>query len=95
MSLMIFLLSMMVVGGRGSTWGPLLGCAALMMADNVFQAFGAWRTGGLATVTLLFVLFFPGGLAGALKSLVDRIVPARRSTLSLATNASKTDGGAA
>lgn len=68
MNLLIFLLSMMVVGGRGSVWGPLLGAAALMAADNVFQAFGAWRTGGLALVTLLFILFFPRGLAGGLEA---------------------------
>lgn len=69
MNLLIFLLSMMVVGGRGSVWGPLLGGAALMFADNVFQAFGAWRTGGLALVTLLFILFFPRGLAGGLETI--------------------------
>ncbi len=78
MSLLIFLLSMMVVGGRGSIWGPILGSAALMLADNVFQAFGAWRTGGLALVTLLFVLFFPGGLAGGLKTLRDRVTGRRK-----------------
>jgi branched-chain amino acid transport system permease protein len=77
MSLLIFLLSMMVVGGRGTIWGPLLGSAALMLTDNVFQTFGAWRTGGLAAVTLLFVIFFPGGLASGLRA-VKTFVSASR-----------------
>ena len=68
-NLMIFLLSMMVVGGRGTVWGPLIGAAALMYADSIFQSFGAWRTGGLAAVTLLFILLWPSGIAGALKRL--------------------------
>lgn len=76
MNLLIFLLSMMVVGGRGSVWGPLLGGATLMFADNVFQAFGAWRTGGLALVTLLFVIFYPGGLSAGL-SQIFRAVTSR------------------
>lgn len=69
MNLLIFMLSMLVVGGRGSVWGPLLGGAALMFADSIFQAYGAWRTGGLALVTLLFILFFPSGLAGGLAAI--------------------------
>lgn len=67
--LLVFLLSMMVVGGRGSTWGPILGTGALMVADNVFQAYGAWRTGGLALITIIFIVAYPRGLAGALQSL--------------------------
>lgn len=76
MNLLIFLLSMMVVGGRGSVWGPLLGTGSLMMADSILQTFGEWRTGGLALVTLLFVIFYPGGLANGLGHVV-RIITSR------------------
>lgn len=72
MNLLIFLLSMMVVGGRGSTWGPILGCAALMAADGYLQTLGAWRTGGLALVTLVFIIFYPGGIADALGQLLAK-----------------------
>ena len=67
--LLAFLLSMMIVGGRGSTWGPVIGSAALMIADYYFQSMGGWRTGALSAITILFVVMYPGGLAGALKSL--------------------------
>ena len=79
--LLIFLLSMMIVGGRGSTWGPVLGTAALMVADNIFQAYGAWRTGGLAAITITFIVLYPKGLAGAVDALWRAIATfARRHT---------------
>jgi branched-chain amino acid transport system permease protein len=89
MSLLIFLLSMMVVGGRGTIWGPLLGSAALMLADNVFQTFGSWRTGGLALVTLLFVIFFPGGLASGLKAVKTYVIAHRSRKRVLGATAEK------
>ena len=36
-SLLLFLLSMIVVGGIGSIWGPLLGAALLMLADEALK----------------------------------------------------------
>lgn len=71
--LLIFILSMMVVGGRGSTWGPILGTAALMIVDYLFQAYGAWRTGGLAIITIFFIVVYPQGLAGATTELFSRL----------------------
>jgi len=70
-NLLIFLLSMMIVGGRGTVWGPVIGGAALMYADSVLQSLGGWRTGGLALVTILFIVFYPGGIAGALGNLLS------------------------
>lgn len=72
-NLLIFLLSMMVVGGRGTVWGPVIGGALLMYADSVLQSLGGWRTGGLALVTILFILFYPGGIAGALGALFGQM----------------------
>jgi branched-chain amino acid transport system permease protein len=70
LDLLVFLLSMIIVGGRGSTWGPLLGGAALMAADSQFQSMGGWRTGALAAITIAFVVIYPRGLAGAIADLV-------------------------
>ncbi|MEQ9259523.1 MAG: branched-chain amino acid ABC transporter permease [Roseovarius sp.] len=72
-NLLIFLLSMMIVGGRGTVWGPVIGGAVLMYADSVLQSLGGWRTGGLALVTILFILFYPGGIAGAVGSLFGHL----------------------
>lgn len=71
--LLAFLLSMMIVGGRGSTWGPIIGSAALMIADYNFQSMGGWRTGALAAITILFIVLYPRGLAGALSSFISLV----------------------
>jgi branched-chain amino acid transport system permease protein len=74
MDLLIFLLSIMIVGGRGSTWGPLIGAVALMFADSIFQSYGAWRTAGLALITILFILLYPKGLGGLVENLGAKLV---------------------
>jgi len=68
-ALLLFVLSMMVVGGRGTKWGPLLGAAALMLADIILRDFPGIRVGGLSLIIILFMIFLPRGLAG----LVDDI----------------------
>lgn len=72
MDLLVFILSMMVVGGRGTVLGPLIGAAVLMWADSLLQSYGAWRTGGLGLVTLLFVVFLPTGIVGTVQKLWPR-----------------------
>ena len=64
LTLLLFLLSMMVVGGRGTKWGPILGAGALMLADTVLRDFGLIRVAGLSLIILLVMIFLPRGLVG-------------------------------
>jgi branched-chain amino acid transport system permease protein len=66
-TLLLFLLSMIVVGGIGSTWGPLIGAAVLMLADEGFKEFQDWRALGMGLILPVFVILLPGGLARLLK----------------------------
>jgi branched-chain amino acid transport system permease protein len=66
-TLLLFLLSMIVVGGMGSTWGPLIGAAALMLADEGLKEFQAWRALGMGLVLPICVILLPGGVVGAFK----------------------------
>lgn len=61
---LLFLLSMIVVGGMGTVWGPLLGAALLMFADEGMREVGDWRDIGLGVVLVAFVILLPRGLAG-------------------------------
>lgn len=61
---LLFLLSMLVVGGLGTIWGPLLGAALLMLADEAAREVGDWRDIGLGLVLATFVILLPRGLAG-------------------------------
>lgn len=62
--LLLFLLSMMVVGGKGTRWGPILGAGALMLADTLLREFSEIRNFGLALIIILAILFLPRGLVG-------------------------------
>jgi branched-chain amino acid transport system permease protein len=63
-SMLLFLLAMIVVGGMGTVWGPLLGAALLMVADEGLREFGTLREIGLGLLLAIFVIFLPRGLAG-------------------------------
>ena len=63
-AMLLFLLSMIVVGGMGTIWGPLLGAAVLMLADEGMRELGDWRDIGLGLVLAGFVILLPRGLAG-------------------------------
>lgn len=63
-SLLLFLIAMIVVGGMGSIWGPLLGAALLMLADESMKEFSDYRNIGLGLLITLFVIAWPRGLAG-------------------------------
>lgn len=76
--LLLFLLSMIVIGGLGTIWGPLLGAALLMLADEASKEFEQYRNFGLGVLLAVFVLLLPQGLVGAFESLARRL--ARRSS---------------
>ncbi|MAV83132.1 MAG: inner-membrane translocator [Pelagibacteraceae bacterium] len=69
LSLLLFLLSMIVVGGRGTNWGPLIGAAALMLADTVLRDFGELRVAGLSLIILLAMIFLPNGIVGLISNI--------------------------
>jgi branched-chain amino acid transport system permease protein len=66
-SMLLFLLAMIVVGGMGTVWGPLLGAALLMAADEGLREFGTLREIGLGLVLAVFVILLPRGLAGLVR----------------------------
>lgn len=67
LAMLLFLLSMIVVGGIGTVWGPLLGAAILMLADEGMREFGDWRDIGLGLILTVFVILLPRGLAGLMR----------------------------
>ena len=72
-SLLLFLLAMMVIGGLGQTWGPLLGAAALMLADEALKDYPDYRAMGVGAALVIFVLLWPRGIAGGISAFVQRI----------------------
>jgi branched-chain amino acid transport system permease protein len=72
-SLLLFLMAMAVVGGVGRFWGPVLGAALLMLADEFLREVGTYRTLGLGLVLLVFVVVLPDGLLGLFEKLRGRL----------------------
>ena len=73
LSQLLLLLSMMVVGGLGRIWGPVLGALLLMLADEGVRELGDWRDIGLGIILMLFVVLLRRGLAGAAEDLWRRL----------------------
>lgn len=66
-SLLLFLIAMIVIGGLGSIWGPLLGAAVLMLADEGMRELSDYRNIGLGLLLAVFVIVWPNGLNGWLQ----------------------------
>ena len=66
---LLFLLSMMVVGGRGTIWGPGVGTIVLALIDEGFRDLAAWRNTAYAAVLSIILLTLPEGLMGGFASL--------------------------
>lgn len=73
LSTLMFVLSMIIVGGLKSTWGPVFGAAVMMILVEVGKSMGDVRNTLVGLVLVIFVLLLPKGLAGAWAVLVDRL----------------------
>ncbi|WP_339106929.1 branched-chain amino acid ABC transporter permease [Roseovarius rhodophyticola] len=80
-SSLMFVLAMVVVGGLGSTWGPLVGTGLMMVVVEVSKEMGDARNLVLGLALILFVIFLPKGLAHGATLVRKRILQARRSYL--------------
>eukprot|EP01035_Chromulina_nebulosa_P064530 gene64530-88259_t len=67
------ILTIAYVGGRGTLWGSLLGAIVLVGIQEVFRDLEEWRLViyGLALISI--ITLFPGGLAGGVLQLGERI----------------------
>ena len=70
-ALLLFLLAAIVVGGVGRFWGPILGTALLMQADEGLKEVSDYRNIGLGLLIAAFVILMPQGLAGWIGELVE------------------------
>jgi len=60
----VSLLSMVVVGGIGTLWGPILGAILIGILPEVFRPLIDYRILFYTMLLLLMIRFQPGGLLG-------------------------------
>ncbi len=61
---LLLVIAAVVIGGLGTFWGPLLGIAVVMAADELMREFGAYRALGLGLMITLTMVLRPAGLLG-------------------------------
>ena len=61
-----YMIFMVLVGGIGRFEGAILGAVIFFLIETWFAATGVWYLIGLGAVAMLFSLFLPKGLWGAL-----------------------------
>lgn len=64
----VFMLFMVLVGGLRSFEGPFVGALLLFALQELAGDFGAWYLAGVGAVAVLFALYLPQGLWGALRA---------------------------
>ncbi len=79
LSLLFFIA--VLIGGRGSILGPLLGTIILTLLPEVAAPLAAWSTFVYAVLLLVIVLAMPGGIAALLDFRSRRALPPNRAIL--------------
>jgi ABC-type branched-subunit amino acid transport system permease subunit len=75
LSISFLLVVMVVIGGLGSTWGPVLGAFLLFGLPLLFPDINQWAVSiGSAALVFLAATRLPGGLAGLVQLIRDKIV---------------------
>jgi branched-chain amino acid transport system permease protein len=62
-STLMYILAMVVVGGAGSTWGPIIGAGVMMVVVELSKEMGDARNLVLGVSLIVFVVILPKGLA--------------------------------
>jgi branched-chain amino acid transport system permease protein len=71
-----YMIFMVLVGGIGTFEGPILGAVLFFLVESIFGGTGVWYLIGLGAIALLFALFLPRGIWGALERRFDlRLLP--------------------
>ncbi|MDF3074979.1 MAG: transporter ATP-binding protein [Alphaproteobacteria bacterium] len=72
LAVMINVLAMSVIGGRGRVSGALIGAVLLAFLPEALRFLGGWQLFAWGAAMLLMLLLAPGGIAGLLESLLAR-----------------------
>ena len=70
----IQLLAMVIVGGAGTVWGPLVGAALLTLLPEVMRFSEDISMIVYGLVVVLVVIFMPNGITGLYEQIRSRIV---------------------
>jgi branched-chain amino acid transport system permease protein len=74
-----YVIFIVVIGGIGTIEGPIVGTILFFVLRETLSGFGAWYLIALGAIAVVVMLYFPGGLWGALSQRFDlHLFPVRR-----------------
>ncbi|MDF3074582.1 MAG: transporter, partial [Alphaproteobacteria bacterium] len=87
----IFFLVVVVLGGAGRLWGPIIGTLVFFVVPEFLEALQGWRLLVYGVVLLALMRFAPSGLVGAIDDLWQRSRSSRRVLSPVMAFATQTD----
>ena len=74
-----YVIFIVVIGGIGTIEGPIVGTLLFFLLRETLAQFGAWYLIALGLIAVVVMLYFPGGLWGAVSKKFDlHLCPVRR-----------------
>jgi branched-chain amino acid transport system permease protein len=67
-SLMVTALAMVVMGGRVSVWGPVVGASVLTLLPELIRAFADQRSVTYGALLMIVIIYLPDGIVDTLKA---------------------------
>ena len=81
---LLFVIGMVVIGGIGKFWGPILGAVLVTGLNEIMRDFGDFRVIGQGLILAAVVVFMPNGIVGLVEKLAGRLrskqLPSRAAT---------------
>ena len=66
-------LSILLTGGMGTLWGPVIAAFIITLFSESLASLGPWRDIIIATMIVLVMIFYPGGLWGVIQELREGV----------------------
>ena len=70
---LLFVIGMVVIGGIGKFWGPILGAVLVTGLNEIMRDFGDFRVIGQGLILAAVVVFMPNGIVGLIEKLSGRL----------------------
>ena len=81
-------LLMVILGGAGTTLGPVVGAGVLSYLPEFLQQFGEWQAFAYGALLAIVMFFLPRGIIGSLADILQRFLPLSPDQASTATGGS-------
>jgi branched-chain amino acid transport system permease protein len=72
------LLSMVILGGIATIFGPIIGAFALTIVSEFLKFLGSWQYIIIAVAVVLILMYYPDGIFGGINSVAKRFLSDKR-----------------